>query len=106
MKIKEVTTENFSTCLKDEYVMVDFYGEHCGACAATAPFLREVSNDMEFISFVQVNCTHEPKLAKEYDIKALPTFVYFHNGVEIYRREGGMDAQMIRDEITKLLYHR
>ena len=56
MAVIEATEENFDQLVQGaEYVMVDFYGDNCGACVGTAPYYREVADDMAFIRFIQVN---------------------------------------------------
>lgn len=104
MTVIEATAQNFDQLIQGEYVMVDFYGDHCGACAFTAPFLRQAASDMAYITFVKVNTTHQSELAKRFDIKALPTFVYFCKGKEVYRNAGGMALETIHKELSKLLY--
>jgi thioredoxin len=104
MTVIEATAQNFDQLIQGEYVMVDFYGDHCGACAFTAPFLRQAASDMAYITFVKVNTTHQSELAKRFDIKALPTFVYFRKGKEVYRNAGGMTLETIHKELSKLLY--
>ena len=37
MAVIEATPENFDQLVQTEYAMVDFYGDHCGACDFTAP---------------------------------------------------------------------
>ena len=104
MTVIDATAQNFDQLIQGEYVMVDFYGDHCGACVFTAPFLRQAASDMAYITFVKVNTTHQPELAKRFDIKALPTFVYFRKGNEVYRNAGSMDLETIHKELSKLLY--
>lgn len=104
MAVIEATEQNFEECIQCEYAMVDFYGEHCGACVFTAPYFREAADAFAFIHFVKVNTSAYPALAKRFDIKALPTFVYFQNGQPVHRTTGGMDAKMIRKELSVLLY--
>ena len=104
MAVIEATMENFDKLTEAEYVMVDFYGDHCGACMFTAPYLREAAEEMAGISFVKVNTSTYPELAKRFEIKALPTFVYFHNGKEVHKTVGGMDKKMIRKELAAMLY--
>lgn len=104
MTVTEATMENFDRLIQDEYVMVDFYGEHCGACAFTAPFLRQAASDMAYITFAKVNTTQQPELAKRFDIKALPTFVYFRKGKEVHRNVGGMELEHIHAQLACMLY--
>ena len=84
--------------------MVDFYGDHCGACMFSAPYFREAADDMALVNFVKVNTSDYPELAKRFDIKGLPTFVFFLDGKEIGRRDGGMDRKTINAELAKILY--
>lgn len=106
MAIIEATSENFEELVNSaEYVMVDFYGDHCGACAWTAPYYREVADDMAFIRFIQVNTSKYRELAKRFKIMGIPAFRYFHNGELVHKSVGGMDTGMIHEQIANMLYH-
>lgn len=104
MAVIEATTENFDQLIQTEYAMVDFYGDHCGACMYTAPYLRKVADDMAFIQFIKVNTSTYPALAKRFDIKSLPTFLYFRNGEIVHTSRGGMDEDLIHKELAQMLY--
>lgn len=106
MAIIEATSENFDELVKSaEYVMVDFYGDHCGACAGTAPYYREVADDMAFIRFIQINTTTYRDIAKRFRIMGIPAFRYFHNGEMVHESAGGMDTERIHAQLSELLYH-
>ncbi|MCB7302900.1 thioredoxin family protein [Bariatricus massiliensis] len=106
MAVIEATESNFDELVQGaEYVMVDFYGDSCGACVATAPYYREVADDMAFIRFVQVNTSNFRKLAREYKIFGIPAFKYFHNGKLVHESVGGMEAEQIYANLAELLYH-
>ena len=77
MAVIEATDKNFDDAVRDGYSMVDFYGDHCGACMFSAPYFREAADDMALVNFVKVNISDYPELAKRFDIKGLPTFVFF-----------------------------
>lgn len=49
MAVIEATPENFDQLVQTEYAMVDFYGDHCGACVFTAPFYRQAADEMAFV---------------------------------------------------------
>ncbi len=105
MAIFEANKNNYDEQLNAaEYVMVDYYGEHCGACVYTEPYLRAVSNEMSFIHFVKINITQNPEIAKRYNIVGVPTFQYFHNGKLVHKNSGGMDTAHIHKELAEMLY--
>lgn len=104
MAVIEATSENFDELIQTEYAMVDFYGDHCGACEATAPYYREVADDMAFVRFIQVNTSVHKKLARRFKIFGIPTFCYFCNGELVRSSSGSMNAEMIHEQLAKLLY--
>ena len=95
MAVLEATPENFDELIQAEYAMVDFYGDHCGACAFTAPFYRQAADQMAYLKFIKVNTSAYPELGKRFDVVGLPTFLYFHRGqgdLSLHRRdESGRD---------------
>ena len=65
MAVIEATESNFDELVQGaEYVMVDFYGDSCGACVATAPYYREVAEDVYKRQTVQTETTAEPEQPK------------------------------------------
>ena len=105
MAVIEATNENFDELIREkDYAMVDFYGDHCSACVFTAPCLRDVADDLAEIQFVKVKTSTCPELAKRFDIKGLPTFLYFYKGEQVQRNDGGMDRNMILEKISGMLY--
>lgn len=105
MAVIEATSENFDELIQTaEYAVVDFYGDHCGACVGTAPHYREVADDMAFIRFIQVNTSVYRKLARRFKIMGIPAFRYFKNGELIHESTGGMDVAGIHKELAKMLY--
>ena len=105
MAVIEATNENFDELIREkDSAMVDFYGDHCSACVFTAPCLRDVADDLAEIQFVKVNTSTCPELAKRFDIKGLPTFLYFYKGEQVQRNDGGMDRNMILEKISGMLY--
>lgn len=104
MAVIEANEKNFDELVQGEYAVVDFYGDHCGACVFTAPYFRSASDEMAFIDFIKVNTSAYPSLAKRFDIKSLPTFIYFEKGKPVHKSIGGMDTKMINKQIAELLY--
>lgn len=104
MAVIEATPETFDQLVQTEYAMVDFYGDHCGACVFTAPFYRQAADEMAFVKFIKVNTSAYPELGKRFGVVGLPTFLYFRDGKEAFRSTGGMDLKRIREQLSHLLY--
>lgn len=85
--------------------MVDYYGDHCGACVYLEPFYKEACRDMPYIHFVKINVTYNWTVAERYGIKGVPTLKFFHNGEEVHQAGGGMQREKLNEYIAKLLYH-
>lgn len=105
MAVIEATDATYDTLLtENEYTIVDFYGDHCGACVFLEPFYREASNDMPGIRFMKINITHNREIGRRYGINGVPTIKFFRNGEEVHQAMGGMDRAHLNDHIAKMLY--
>ncbi|KAI8949208.1 thioredoxin-like protein [Xylaria longipes] len=66
------------------YVVVDFYADWCPPCRAIAPIFSKLADDHSSngqLAFAKVNVDHVNNIAKQYNVTAMPTFVFFQNGV-------------------------
>lgn len=106
LSVFEANTETYDEQLTAaEYVVVDYYGDHCGYCVYMEPFYKEACRDMPYIHFVKINVTHNQAIADRYGIDAVPELKFFHNGQEVHQALGGMDRTELNEHIAKLLYH-
>ncbi|UKZ82856.1 hypothetical protein TrVFT333_010656, partial [Trichoderma virens FT-333] len=66
------------------YVVVDFYADWCPPCRAIAPIFSKLAEDHSsngHLAFVKVNVDHVKNVAQRYNISAMPTFLFFRDGV-------------------------
>lgn len=62
-------------------VVVEFYGDNCGACTSIAPAMAQCAERYRGkVVFCKVNCSHAPDLATQYKIRGIPTFIFFYQG--------------------------
>ncbi len=82
MSVKVLNKENFEeNVLKSEKpVVVDFWAPWCGPCRMLSPFVDQVSEEVEGVSFGKVNVDDEKELASRYGIMSIPALVLFREG--------------------------
>ena len=52
--------------------------------------------------FVAVNAEAQPQTAAEFDVRALPTLIFFRDGVETYRFAGTANLSSIAEKLDEL----
>lgn len=77
-------------------VLVDVYSENCGPCHAMKPVLQELKQSLgDGLRIIKINGYTNAKFMQEYQIRAFPTLLLFHQGKVVWTREGFMTASML-----------
>ena len=82
-KCVDINGEDFRSMVleSDIPVMVDFYAQWCGPCRMMSPYLESVASKYDGkIRVVKLNTDDYPRIAMDYDIRALPTVMVFWAG--------------------------
>ncbi|HSI63322.1 MAG TPA: thioredoxin domain-containing protein [Candidatus Saccharimonadia bacterium] len=62
-------------------VIVDVWGDHCGSCRAMEPVLQQIETEHEGrIKVCKMNLYESPDTGLRFNIRALPTFLFFKDG--------------------------
>ena len=69
-------------------VVIDFFATWCGPCKRIAPTYEKLSESFPGIVFLKVDVDESPEIVNQYDINAMPTFVFLKDGKEVKRVEG------------------
>lgn len=89
--ITELTKENFNEFINTEHINVVKIGaEWCGPCKMVSPILESVSDttDESEIRMGDIDSDKQFELAKELNIRSIPTTIFYKNGMELKRRIG------------------
>lgn len=68
--------------------MVDFTASWCGPCRFIAPFFAELSEKYDNMIFVKVDVDELNDISTEYDIHAMPTFLFFKKSMVVDKLVG------------------
>ena len=81
-------------------VLVDFWAEWCGPCKMIAPLLDEIAREKAgAVKVVKVNVDHNQSLSVRYNVRAIPTLLFFKGG-ELRDQVTGMTSK--KDLLNRL----
>ncbi|MEF8882366.1 MAG: thioredoxin [Halapricum sp.] len=93
------STETFENLLATEQtVLVDFYAEWCGPCQMMADTIDELAAESG-ATVAKVNVEEAPRIAAQYDVQSIPTFVVFDDRAPTARLVGMQDKSALRTAI-------
>lgn len=75
-------------------VVIDFFATWCGPCKRIAPTFEALAKSLTSITFLKVDVDESPELVTQFDVSAMPTFVFLKDGREITRVEGADMASL------------
>ncbi|HLE11566.1 MAG: thioredoxin [Bdellovibrionales bacterium RIFOXYD12_FULL_39_22] len=62
-------------------VLVDFWAEWCGPCRQLGPVLEEISKEIQDkAEIVKLNVDENPEIAQKFQIRGIPTMMFFKDG--------------------------
>ena len=83
--------------------VVDFWASWCGPCKMIAPVLDEIARENEGrFRITKVNVDDEPGLMQRFNIRGVPTLLFFSGGKLQEQMVGGVPKKAIVDKLTAL----
>jgi len=88
------------TSAGEKLVVVDFYATWCGPCKMIAPQIEEMSTSMTDVVFLKVDVDEAEDVAGNYNVTAMPTFMFFKKGEKVDELMGA-NADKLRELVNK-----
>jgi thioredoxin 1 len=83
-----------------EAVVVDFWAEWCGPCKAIAPTLDELAREYAGrVTIAKVNVDEHPGLAARFQVRSIPTLLFFKGGQVIDQVIGAVPKAQIKKRL-------
>ena len=70
-------------CFLGKLVVIDFFATWCGPCKMISPKIEAMAGEMSNVVFIKVDVDEAEDVAQEYNISAMPTFVFLKNGQKV-----------------------
>lgn len=81
-------------------VVVDFFAQWCGPCKVIAPKIEELAAEYPDVVFLKVDVDECEDIASDYEITAMPTFVFIKHKQKIDAFSGA-NADKVKQHIIK-----
>lgn len=82
-------------------VIVDFWAPWCGPCKSFGPVFEQTSEKFPDVVFAKVNTEVEQEIARDFNIRSIPTLMVFRENVIIYSEAGALPASGLEQLIEQ-----
>ena len=103
--VLKLTDAEFQNTLKNNpMLVVDCYADWCAPCRMIAPLIQELSTEYAGrVSFAKVDVDHNPQIAVQFGIRAIPTMLFFKNGKLVDQLTGALPKHALKQRVEALL---
>jgi thioredoxin 1 len=105
-KSVSITDHQFSeeVLKKDGICVVDFWAPRCGPCLQMAPGLEAFAEaNAGKVRVFKLDVDDNPKTSEKYEIRSVPTIVFFQDGEPVYTSRGTMSQAGLQKRLDDLL---
>jgi len=98
---KQMTIEELNATIKgSKTVLVDFGASWCPPCIQMEPVLKSLTkNNKEKFTLVKVDGGRDQYVLQAYKVTALPVFIVFKDGKQVWRKDGIATEKEIADQL-------
>lgn len=104
-QINALTVNDVANTIKNnKLTVIKFSAPWCGPCNQMAPLFHAVSQEYQHkdVKFLDVNTDAVQGVNKQYNVRSLPTTVFFKDGKELFRETGGLSKPEISRGVARL----
>lgn len=85
-----------------DIVLVDFGAEWCPPCKKMEPVLNQLQQELAGkYNLVKVDGGMDIDVMKSQKVEALPVFIIYKNGKEVWRKQGVVELKELKDNLSK-----
>jgi rhodanese-related sulfurtransferase len=98
---KQMTVEAYNnTIAGSKIVLVDFSASWCPPCKQMEPILQKVEKDLaEKFTLLKVDGGKDEDLVKLHNVTALPVFIIYKDGKEVWRKDGVCGEEELKSKL-------
>jgi thioredoxin 1 len=104
--VTNVTNDTFDSVVVEAQtpVLVDFWATWCGPCKIIAPVVEELAKEYEGkVTFAKVNTDENADLASRFNIRGIPTLMFFKEGKMVDQVVGAVPKAQLKSKLDSLL---
>jgi thioredoxin 1 len=106
-KTLEINDQNFQSEIIDSGApaLLDFYATWCGPCKTVAPIVDELAREYsdKGVKVGKVDIDVAGQIAAQYDIRGVPTLMFFKGGKKVDQLVGAQPKKTIESKLKALL---
>ena len=99
----EIVDGTFRDTLQEHpSLVVDVWAEWCGPCRMVAPVIEDLAREFAgSVTFGKCNVDQNPAMAASFSVTAIPTLLFFANGMLVDRVVGALPKEAIKARVMR-----